>query len=277
MFLRNALIYPKGAPKYSAAHLLSPYPHADSDDLRDLRSLLDEVKNSSVVVVMQSKELLRRPWCLLELYTAVVEGIPIVALNCIGKGYDYAAATEFLTHLESKLATLSPGAAQTLLQNGVDPIHAAHKLSSVLPNIISVPLNTFSSDNAIKASLIDLSSAIMRAEALPVERGFETWLAQREQADLAGVDAAVESGTIRGTQKGRVLVQAERASSLEKELVELRAASEAKDAAFAKERSSLREEIAAVRAEMAEERRRHNLLVAKKDARLEKLEDKLFG
>ena len=78
------------------------YRHnTDSDNLFDLRSLLGHVKNSDVLVLFQSKEVLQRPWCLLELYTAITEGVPIVALNCIGKGYDFAEAAELLMHLET--------------------------------------------------------------------------------------------------------------------------------------------------------------------------------
>ena len=38
----------------------------DSDDLYDLRSLLEDVKQSGVLVLLQSSVVLTRPWCLLE-------------------------------------------------------------------------------------------------------------------------------------------------------------------------------------------------------------------
>ena len=38
----------------------------DSDDLRDLNTLTDHVRDSDALVVIQSAELLQRPWCLLE-------------------------------------------------------------------------------------------------------------------------------------------------------------------------------------------------------------------
>jgi hypothetical protein len=43
----------------------------DSDDLRDLRELLDSVRDSDVLVIVQSVEILTRPWCLLEMVAAV--------------------------------------------------------------------------------------------------------------------------------------------------------------------------------------------------------------
>ncbi|EOD13691.1 hypothetical protein EMIHUDRAFT_445800 [Emiliania huxleyi CCMP1516] len=50
----------------------------DSDDLRDLRELQESVRDSEVLVVLQSASVLRRPYVLLELYTAVQAKVPIV-------------------------------------------------------------------------------------------------------------------------------------------------------------------------------------------------------
>ena len=105
-------------------------------------------------MLFQSRKVLERPWCILELYTAVMEGVPIVALNCTGKGYDFGKAADLLLHLETKLAALNPSAIQVLRQNGLDPLHAAHVLSSALPNIISVHLNTSASRVSIKAAMV---------------------------------------------------------------------------------------------------------------------------
>jgi hypothetical protein len=57
----------------------------DSDDLFDLRALLEDVKNSQCLVLFQTAGVLKRPWCLLELYTAVTCGTllsPGIVLFC---------------------------------------------------------------------------------------------------------------------------------------------------------------------------------------------------
>ena len=123
--------------------------HADSDNLQDLRELLLHVVNSNVLILFQSKKVLERPWCLLELYTAVTHHIPIIALNCAGKGYDFNAASTFLTHLDTALAKVNKTSPGVLSANGVELNEAAHVLSSVVPNIISIPLNTSASRTAI--------------------------------------------------------------------------------------------------------------------------------
>ena len=75
-------------------------------------------QNSDVLLVVQTKELFQRPWCLLECFTAIKNQVPIVALNCEGKGYDFAEASNLLTHLDSHLDDVNPGASDVLRHEG---------------------------------------------------------------------------------------------------------------------------------------------------------------
>ena len=54
----------------------------DSDDLQDLKDLKENVRNSEVLLLFQSQGVLARPWCLIELATAIEYKIPILALVC---------------------------------------------------------------------------------------------------------------------------------------------------------------------------------------------------
>ena len=56
----------------------------DSDDLRTLSDLTTHVRESDVLVLVQSKSVLTRPYCLLELLTACQHGVPIVGV-CLSK------------------------------------------------------------------------------------------------------------------------------------------------------------------------------------------------
>ena len=56
----------------------------DSDDLRTLSDLTTHVCESDVLVLVQSKSVLTRPYCLLELLTACQHGVPIVGV-CLSK------------------------------------------------------------------------------------------------------------------------------------------------------------------------------------------------
>ena len=71
----------------------------DSDDLKDLRTLLDLVRDSACLVILQSEHVLERPYCLLEMVTAIEARVPIVGVNLAGKpqAYDFANAANYLS------------------------------------------------------------------------------------------------------------------------------------------------------------------------------------
>jgi len=184
-----------------------------------------------VLILFQSKKVLERPWCLLELYAAATNGIPIVALSCAGKGYDFGAATEFLTHLDTALPKVNKAALDVLGANGVSAEQVAHVLSSTIPNIISIHLNTSASRTAIKAAMLDLANAMMaakpRAVVTPLAEFLERRSAKDAEEEAKTKRASLGMGTIRGTQKGVLLQKAGRAESLEREMRELKAAHKA--------------------------------------------------
>ena len=88
------------------------------DDLSDLRHLLEHVKDTEVLIILQSKSVLTRPWVILEVYTAITHGVPIVALNVNNSyPYDYGSAINFLSHFDQEIEIANPGAAELLAQH----------------------------------------------------------------------------------------------------------------------------------------------------------------
>ena len=107
-------------------------PH--SKPLSDLSKLLGHVKASNVLVILQSAEVLHRPWCLIEMYTAIKHQVPIIAITgdsrlcrwyrapcqadtCLlhlrtttvaGKDYDFSTASNFLMNLDTMLEEANP-------------------------------------------------------------------------------------------------------------------------------------------------------------------------
>lgn len=151
----------------------------DSDDLKDLRQLGSHVTNSAVLVLLQSAEVLLRPWCVFELCTAIDANVPIVAVTVEGKGYDFADAGQLLLHLDTALEERNPGASEVLSSAGIDLVEAAWKLSTTIPNVISVHFNPSGSQNNIAASILDLVEAIYGANSRPIDTPFEQWAAHR--------------------------------------------------------------------------------------------------
>jgi Mrp family chromosome partitioning ATPase len=152
-----------------------------ADNLNDLRLLLDHVKDTEVLVLLQSKGVLTRPWVILELYTALTNKVPIVALNVANAfPYDYSAAMEFLVHFDEEIDIANPGAAELLVENGVDPVDVAFLLSDALPNIISTDFNPNGSSRQIQASLEDLADQMRLATPLAPTITKKEWLEKRK-------------------------------------------------------------------------------------------------
>ena len=61
----------------------------DSDDLRSLHKLCDHVKESKCIVLLQTRSVLTRPYCLLELLTAIENRVPIVGVSVTGRDAAY--------------------------------------------------------------------------------------------------------------------------------------------------------------------------------------------
>jgi hypothetical protein len=174
----------------------------DSDDLRDLSKLKGHVRNSGALVIVQSAEVLQRPWCLLEIYEAIEAKVPIIAINVAGKGYDFAEATNLLMHLDTELDSINPGACDLLRSEGVDPVDAAFKLSSVLPSVISLPFNSSASSNAIQAALADIAEGIRTAALAPITKNKAEWLKARAGGGQADTFTGAQHGdTLAATEQ----------------------------------------------------------------------------
>ena len=83
----------------------------DSSDLADLKRLFtDGVQQSDVLVVLGTKGVLTRPWCILEIDDAARHDIPIVVVPIEGRGFSFDDAADHVTHLEERLEAANPGA-----------------------------------------------------------------------------------------------------------------------------------------------------------------------
>ena len=156
----------------------------DSDDLKDLSQLTKHVRDSEVLVLVQTKSVLTRPWVLIELVTAVRAGIPIVGVSLDGRKdaeYSHDAARDLLLNLDERLDQMTPGAAAALREQAVDPREAAWLLSSTLPQIISVALNVCASRRLLAATIDDLVDALDQAKPpAPVPATEAEWVEKRE-------------------------------------------------------------------------------------------------
>lgn len=159
----------------------------DSDDLRDLTKLVQHVKDSRCIILLQTRKVMTRPYCILEVLTALENSVPIVTVTVTGKhshdAYNFEEMSQMLTFLETELEHWNPGAADVLCDHGYDDlVDVAYRLSCAIPKTISVSLNTGASRNVLRATMEDLVSAVEDAKANPLQLPDKAaWLAAREK------------------------------------------------------------------------------------------------
>ena len=101
---------------------------------------------------------------MVEIYTALTEGVPIVAVCVAGAfPYDFADAQYFLNNLETELEVRNPGASDVVRQAGVNISAMAQLLRASLPNIISKRWEPGGSEALLAASLEDIIKAMETA------------------------------------------------------------------------------------------------------------------
>mmetsp|Transcript_43695 Transcript_43695/g.106826 ORF Transcript_43695/g.106826 Transcript_43695/m.106826 type:complete len:375 (+) Transcript_43695:139-1263(+) len=129
----------------------------DSDNLKDLRVLIANVKKSKTLVLIQTQKVLSRPWCLIELYTALQHHIPIVPVCVEGKGWVHGALSgpELLSAEDKATMASELGVGADVI---VDTILAS------LPKLISQPFSPCASSGVLKAQVVDIVAAC-RAQA----------------------------------------------------------------------------------------------------------------
>jgi len=112
----------------------------DVDALQDLDQLLRKhVGMTRVLIFLQTRQSLFRPFVLAELYTALLDGIGVVTVEIMGGGYDFKAASEMLSapDFAQRLEKANPGSVSALERQGIDVAQMGKVLNQRIPNLIS--------------------------------------------------------------------------------------------------------------------------------------------
>lgn len=101
--------------------------YLDSQNLTDLRLLMiDGVQHSDVVLVLGTKSVLTRPWCVLEIFEAVQQGTPVELVQVVPAVLDLDAAREYVDNIETELDKVNPGAFEAVIK------HVGHRRLKLL-------------------------------------------------------------------------------------------------------------------------------------------------
>ena len=120
--------------------------------------MLGSVRSSDVLLLLLSKHLFERPWCLLEIQAALEARIPIIGVVCAGKGYTEDGAVDLLRYLEVRLH--ESGGTEIIRRAGCDPLRLAWRASSAVPRIPTISFDPSGTRDSIHRSILDLIEAM---------------------------------------------------------------------------------------------------------------------
>jgi len=137
-----------------AGELMSPV-FIDTKDLKDLGQLRHHVTNSQYLVILLTPGLLSRPWCLMEIVTAVENDVAIVPVEIQRPGARFSYPDDnFYTKLVS--GHFLPFASLHLLEDeGIFLADLERALRQVFKNI-AIPFSPHKSANIRQAELADI-------------------------------------------------------------------------------------------------------------------------
>lgn len=142
----------------------------DYDLSEDLSELLDQgVGVSSALLLVQTANVLSRPWTLLQVYEALSLGIPVVCVYVEGAGYDFTQAQATLNQLSLALDRALPNgyhACRALLHTRNLSFRAMQrKLQTTIPFLVSVKYLPNATFNRTQSSFTEIARRIDEAKA----------------------------------------------------------------------------------------------------------------
>ena len=162
-----------------------------SDDINTWRGEVDSATRG--VVLLQTQSVLRDPVRLLQLFEAVRQQHPLVCVNVVGGGYDFAEVKPLLLSLVNEL----PQGEMVRLQAELTPYgNSVRQLGSTIndavPNAISIFFNPAASDVVMEAAIEDILDKLKRgAELLQSGAIAVTVLHTRPPAVNTGLRSAI--------------------------------------------------------------------------------------
>jgi hypothetical protein len=135
----------------------------DSDNLTNLKLLRRDVKRTKVMIIVLTKIYFTRPWCLVELHTALEAGVPLIPVKVADGGYDFEEQKKFLETLTPEtLNAVTKNGAEVLEHLGIDVTELGKRLAKVIPNLAAVEIDTKWSEGILRAQANEILDQILQ-------------------------------------------------------------------------------------------------------------------
>jgi len=132
----------------------------DSSVLNDLRQLITNgVHVSDTIVLLATKNVLCRPWCLMEMLEGTRKRLPIIMVQMYNGGFSFAEARGFISNLENEMMLLNPSGLHALHEHlgpNLEELKEACIQAIDANADISPVFNAHAGDNAMVALMKDV-------------------------------------------------------------------------------------------------------------------------
>ena len=141
----------------------------DSANLTDLRQLISNgVADSDVMLVLGTKGLFTRPWCLLEVVHSARLKVPTIIVEIRNSGFDAKESQRYINNLEETMGTDDPSSLELLHEHlGQDLTELKAACAAVLTSLIEngkrLSWNPNASDAELIACLKDITDEMAAA------------------------------------------------------------------------------------------------------------------
>jgi len=136
-----------------------------TDQVDTWRSEVERAKRG--VILLQTQSVLQDPVRLLQLFEATRRRHPLVCVNVVGGGYDFAAVKPLLSSLATELSQAQMATLRTELQDSDQGVgQLSNSLVRAVPNAISVFFNPVAGAAMIDAAIKDILDKLERDKQL---------------------------------------------------------------------------------------------------------------
>uniref|UniRef100_A0A7S4N346 TIR domain-containing protein n=1 Tax=Prymnesium polylepis TaxID=72548 RepID=A0A7S4N346_9EUKA len=178
----GARVWEQGAnhsskPLDETAGIAEASPHADPDEVAELQQRLHLVKTAKNLIFLQTMEASRHPFLVLELYTAIIHGVPISPILVSRGGYNFMQSVSDFCRFDVVGAAAYPHAWPVALKvmelNRIKPKRLRWAVSGEIPSLISVTLR-LGSDSLFAAACDDIIARVESAQASAASESYQS-------------------------------------------------------------------------------------------------------
>merc|ERR1719265_613509 len=130
----------------------------DSENLADLKALRGHVRRSSHVLLLLTPDVLKRPWCLIEIVIARREAIPVLPVEVLRPGDAFEYPTEEFYEKLRQGQLITAADQQLLQEEGID----VQELEAGLKDVFTKIATSYSPHRSVRVRSAELNDIMKR-------------------------------------------------------------------------------------------------------------------